>query len=115
MGVPVSTVVREWARIGALSFGGPPAQVALLRELTVEQRRWIDAREFEDANAATQLIPGPAGTQLAIYCAMRVGGTAGAILGGFAFILPGLLLIVGVILWILGAMGRAVGGRRHYW
>ena len=80
--------------MGALSFGGPPVQVAMLRDLTVERRRWLDAREFEDATAATQLIPGPAGTQLAIYCAMRVGGTAGAILGGLAFILPGLLLIL---------------------
>jgi chromate transporter len=82
--------------MGALSFGGPPVQVAMLRDLTVERRRWLDAREFEDANAATQLIPGPAGTQLAIYCAMRVGGTAGAILGGVAFILPGLLLILAI-------------------
>jgi chromate transport protein ChrA len=94
MDVRLSTVVREWARIGALSFGGPPAQVALLRELTVEQRRWIDAREFEDANAATQLIPGPGSTQLAIYCAHRLAGLAGAIAGGLAFILPGLLLIL---------------------
>src|SRR3712207_8338970 len=94
--VPVGTVVREWARLGALSFGGPPAQVALLRDLTVERRRWIDAREFEDANAATQLIPGPAATQLAIYCAMRVGGPAGAILGGAVFILPGLLLVLAI-------------------
>ena len=82
--------------MGALSFGGPPAQVALLRDLTVERRRWLDAREFEDANAATQLLPGPAGTQLAIYCAMRVGGTAGAIGGGLAFILPGLLLVLAI-------------------
>ena len=96
MGVPVSTVVREWARIGALSFGGPPVQVALLRELTVERRRWIDAREFEDANAATQLIPGPGSTQLAIYCAHRLAGPAGAVAGGLAFILPGLLLILAI-------------------
>jgi chromate transporter len=94
--VPVRTVVREWARLGALSFGGPPAQVALLRELTVEQRRWLDPREFEDANAATQLIPGPGSTQLAIYCAQRVGGTAAAIAGGLAFILPGLLIILAI-------------------
>jgi chromate transporter len=94
--VPLTTVVREWGRMGALSFGGPPAQVALLRDLTVERRRWLDAREFEDANAAVQLIPGPAGTQLAIYCAMRVGGTAGAIAGGLAFILPGLLLVLAI-------------------
>jgi chromate transporter len=109
--VPLSTVVREWGRMGALSFGGPPVQVAMLRDLTVERRRWLDAREFEDANAAVQLIPGPAGTQLAIYCAMRVGGTAGAILGGVAFILPGLLLILAISAvalaesppeWILG-------------
>jgi chromate transporter len=109
--VPVSTVVREWARMGALSFGGPPVQVAMLRDLTVERRRWLDAREFEDANAATQLLPGPAGTQLAIYCAMRVGGKAGAILGGVAFILPGLVLILAISAlalaksppeWILG-------------
>jgi chromate transporter len=97
--------------MGALSFGGPPVQVAMLRDLTVERHRWLDAREFEDANAAVQLIPGPAGTQLAIYCAMRVGGTAGAILGGLAFILPGLLLILAISAlalaesppeWILG-------------
>ncbi len=94
--VPVRTVVREWARLGALSFGGPPAQIALLRELTVERRRWIDAREFEDANAATQLIPGPGSTQLAIYCAHRIAGTAGAVAGGLAFILPGLLLILAI-------------------
>jgi chromate transporter len=94
--VPLPTVVREWGRLGALSFGGPPAQIALLRELCVERRRWIDAREFEDANAATQLLPGPAGTQLAIYCAQRAGGTAGAILGGIAFILPGLLMVLAI-------------------
>jgi chromate transporter len=94
--VSLVTVVREWGRLGALSFGGPPAQIALLRELCVDRRRWIDAREFEDANAATQLLPGPGSTQLAIYCAQRVGGTAAAIAGGVAFILPGLLLVLAI-------------------
>ncbi len=92
--VPLKTVIQEWARIGALSFGGPPAQLALLRELCVERRGWIGAQEFEDANAATQLIPGPASTQMAIYCAQRVGGRTAALLGGVAFILPGLLMIL---------------------
>ena len=94
--VPLSTVGREWARIGITSFGGPPAQVALLRELTVERRRWIDAREFEDATAATQLLPGPGGTQLAIYCARRVGGPAGMLVGGLGFILPGLVIVLAI-------------------
>ena len=94
--VPLTEIVREWARIGATSFGGPPAQIALLRELTVERRRWIEPREFEDANAAAQLLPGPGGTQLAVYCALRVGGGAGAVAGGLAFILPGLLVVLAI-------------------
>jgi chromate transporter len=100
---PISVVVREWARIGVTSFGGPPSQVALLRELCVERREWIGAREFEDANAATQLLPGPGGTQLAIYCAARVGGGRGAALGGLAFILPGLLIILAISAIALGS------------
>jgi chromate transporter len=94
--VALTVVVREWLRMGLVSFGGPPAQVALLRELTVERRRWIEAREFEDANAATQLLPGPGGTQLALYCAWRAGGTPGAVLGGLAFILPGLAMVLAI-------------------
>jgi chromate transporter len=87
-------VLREWGRLGLIGFGGPPAHVALLRELCVERRAWVTAQEFEDANAACQLLPGPASTQLAIYCAGRVAGPAGAVAGGLAFILPGLAMIV---------------------
>ena len=94
--VPYPTIAREWARIGITSFGGPPAQIALLRELTVDRRGWIEASEFEDANAATQLLPGPAGTQLAMYCARRAGGTAGMLVGGLAFILPGLVIMLAI-------------------
>ncbi len=87
-------IVREWGRIGCVGFGGPPAHVALLRELCVERREWMDAQEFEDANAACGLLPGPASTQLAIYCARRVGGLGGAVAGGLAFILPGLAALL---------------------
>lgn len=90
--VPLASVAREWGRIGALGFGGPPAHVALLRALTVDKHQWIDAREFEDAFAACNLLPGPASTQMSIYCAQRVAGRKGAIVGGLAFILPGLLV-----------------------
>jgi chromate transporter len=92
--VGLPEVLREWGRIGAIGFGGPPAHVALLRELCVERRRWIDAREFEDANAVTGLLPGPASTQLAILCAERVAGRRGAVVGGLAFIVPGLVLLL---------------------
>jgi chromate transporter len=100
--VPLPTVIREWGRIGLVGFGGPPAHVALLRDLTVERRGWIDAREFEDANAACQLLPGPGSTQLAIYCALRVGGLPGALLGGFAFIVPGLVIVLAIAALALG-------------
>jgi chromate transporter len=94
--VPLATVAREWGRIGVLGFGGPPAHVALLRDLTVEKRRWIEAREFEDAFAVCSLLPGPASTQMAIFTAQRVAGRRGALVGGLAFILPGLALILGI-------------------
>ena len=105
-------ILREWGRIGCIGFGGPPAHIALLRELCVTRRRWLDDLEFEDAIAATNLLPGPASTQLAIYCAWRLRGIPGALLGGFAFIVPGLVLILALAAlfladsppeWVLGA------------
>ena len=75
--MPLATVAREWTRIGVTGFGGPPAHIVLLRRLVVDRRRWMDAHEFEDANAACGLLPGPASTQLAIFCAYRVGGPLG--------------------------------------
>ena len=71
---PLRAIARAWTWIGLTGFGGPPAHIALLRRLVVDRERWMDAREFEDANAACGLLPGPASTQLAIFCAYRVGG-----------------------------------------
>jgi chromate transporter len=97
------TILREWGRIGALGFGGPPAHVALLRELCVDRRSWMSAREFEDANAACLMLPGPGSTQMAIYCARRVGGsTLAGLLGGVAFIVPGLLVVLAIAAVALG-------------
>jgi chromate transporter len=93
-GPGLGTVLKEWGRIGCVGFGGPPAHIALFRKLCVDDRKWLDAREFEDAIAACNLLPGPASTQLAIFCAWRVRGRAGALVGGAAFIVPGLVLIL---------------------
>jgi len=60
----------------------------------VKRRGWLSQGEFEDAIAACNLLPGPASTQLAIFCAWRVAGPLGALVGGMAFILPGLALIL---------------------
>ncbi len=105
-------VLREWGRIGCIGFGGPPTHIALLRDLCVRRRAWLTETEFEDAIAACNLLPGPASTQLAIYCAFRLRGRLGALVGGVAFIVPGLVLIVALSVlffasapprWVLGA------------
>jgi chromate transporter len=102
--VGLATILGQWGRIGCVGFGGPPAHIALLRKLCVQDRRWLDAQEFEDAIAACNLLPGPASTQLAIFCAWRVRGRSGALVGGAAFILPGLILILGLsVLFLAGS------------
>jgi chromate transporter len=99
----LATIAREWGRIGAVGFGGPPTHIALLRDLCVRRRGWLTAAEFEDGIAATNLLPGPASTQLAIFCAWRLGGPAGAIVGGVCFILPGLIVILALAALFLAA------------
>ncbi len=101
--VSLRTVIREWGRIGATGFGGPPAHIALFRSLCVDERGWLTAHEFEDGIAATNLLPGPASTQLAIYCAWRLRGRLGAVVGGICFILPGLTMILALSALFLSA------------
>jgi chromate transporter len=105
--VGLGEVARRWLRIGGTSFGGPSAQVHLLRQLCVEAEGWLSPEEFEHALGTTNLLPGPAGTQMALYCAWRVGGLPGMLVGGVAFVLPGLVTIVA-----LGAAVLAIGAPR---
>ncbi|HEY5110792.1 MAG TPA: chromate efflux transporter [Acidimicrobiales bacterium] len=114
--VALTTIVREWGRIGFIGFGGPPAHIALFRQLCVDERAWLSASEFEDAVAAANLLPGPASTQLAIFCAWRLRGKLGALLGGLCFIVPGLAIILALAvlflaknapLWVHGAAAGA--------
>jgi chromate transporter len=109
---PLLTVLRAWGRIGCVGFGGPPAHIALLRELCVERRRWLDEEDFEHGIAATNLLPGPGSTQMAIFCAWRLRGLPGALVGGLGFIVPGLILIIALAAlflassppeWVIGA------------
>ncbi|MGI8332631.1 chromate efflux transporter [Actinomadura scrupuli] len=111
----LGTIAREWGRIGCIGFGGPPTHIALLRKLCVQERRWLTETEFEDGIAATNLLPGPASTQLAILCAWRLRGARGALIGGICFIVPGLVVILALASLFLAAhppkwvMGAAAG------
>jgi chromate transporter len=105
-------VLGEWGRIGVIGFGGPPAHIALLHDLCVERRRWLSDDDFEHGIAATNLLPGPGSTQMALFCAWRVRGVPGAVAGGFGFVLPGLVAIIALAAlflsgsppaWIVGA------------
>ncbi len=89
----LTLIARQWGRIGVTGFGGPPAHIDLLRRLVVRPER-LDEREFEDAIAACNMLPGPASTQLAIFCAQRLGGQAGAVIGGVGFIAPAVVLML---------------------
>jgi chromate transporter len=111
-GVPLPVVAREWTRIGVTGFGGPPAHIALLRKLVVDREGWMSHHEFEDANAACSLLPGPSSTQLSIFCAYRVAGWPGAIVGGLGFIVPAVVMVIALSViflsssppdWIRGA------------
>ena len=109
-------IASEWGRIGITGFGGPPAHIALLRRLCVDRTAWLSAAEFEDGIAATSLLPGPASTQLAIFCAWRLAGPLGALIGGVCFIVPGLIIILALSVlflahsppaWVTGAAAGA--------
>jgi len=102
-GVSLTTIALEWGRIGVTGFGGPPAHIAALRRLCVERYGWLSAQEFEDGIAATGLLPGPASTQLAIYCAWRLRGAAGGLVGALCFIVPGFVVILGLSALFLAA------------
>ncbi|HEX3541585.1 MAG TPA: chromate efflux transporter [Acidimicrobiales bacterium] len=114
--VDLWAIAAAWTRIGCIGFGGPPAHISLLRQLCVTDRGWLSEVEFEDAIAATQLLPGPASTQLAIWCAWRLRGRLGAVVGGCCFIVPGLVVILCLAAlfltarapdWVLGAAAGA--------
>jgi chromate transporter len=100
---PLNVIAGEWLRIGLIGFGGPPAHVSLLRDLMVRRKGWMDGRAFEDANAACSLLPGPSSTQLAIFCAYRVGGPPGAVIGGLGFIVPAVVMVLALSVLFLSS------------
>jgi chromate transporter len=92
-------------RLGATAFGGPAAHIALMQEEVVRRRRWVSSEEFLDLLGATQLIPGPNSTELAIHLGHRRGGAAGLVVAGVCFILPAALITL-FLAWAYVRFGR---------
>lgn len=90
----------SWARlvsvfggIGLLSFGGPAAQIALMHRKLVDETGWLSEKSYVNALGFCMLLPGPEAMQLATYCGWKLRGTAGGLLAGLLFVVPGALAI----------------------
>ncbi len=94
-----------WLKLGFISFGGPAGQIALMHTELVERRRWISEGRFLHALNYCMLLPGPEATQLAVYIGWLLHRTRGGIVAGVLFILPSLLLLMGLA-WIYLAYGH---------
>jgi chromate transporter len=107
--------VRELAwlflKLGATSFGGPAAHIAMMEDEVVRRRGWLDRGRFLDLLAATNLIPGPNSTEMAIHVGYLRAGLPGLLVAGACFILPA-TLIVSAIAWAYASYGTlpAAGG-----
>jgi len=91
-----ATAFKVWGKIGLLSFGGPAGQIALMHKELVEERRWIGEERFLHALNYCMLLPGPEAQQLATYIGWLLHRTAGGLMAGILFVLPGALVMLGL-------------------
>jgi chromate transporter len=103
-GDPLREVAGLFLRLGVLGFGGPAAHIAMMRDEVVRRRGWIDDAEFLELVGATNLIPGPNSTELAIYLGSKRAGRRGLIVAGACFIGPA-VVIVSVLAWLYQRYG----------
>ncbi len=92
----LSELAALFLRLGATAFGGPAAHIAMMEDEVVTRRGWLSREEFLDLLGATNLIPGPNSTELAIHIGLRRAGWLGLVVAGVCFILPAALLVLGL-------------------
>src|SRR5210317_773847 len=93
-----------WLKLGFISFGGPAGQISMMHQELVENRRWISERRFLHALNYTMMLPGPEAQQLATYIGWLLHGTRGGIVAGVLFIVPSLLILIGLT-WVYLVFG----------
>src|SRR5512140_3060840 len=87
-------VAALFLKLGVIGFGGPAAHIAMMRDETVNRRKWLSDEEFLDLVGATNLIPGPNSTEMAIHIGFLRAGWPGLITGGVCFIVPAMLSVL---------------------
>mgnify|MGYP001094293289 CR=1 FL=1 len=104
-GISFNEALRVWARVAALSFGGPAGQIAVMHRIIVEEKRWIGETRFLHALNYCTLLPGPEAQQLAIYIGWLLHKTKGGLVAGILFVLPGAVAIM-ALSWIYAIFGN---------
>src|SRR3954449_5484145 len=104
-GISFGEAFRVWLRVAVLSFGGPAGQIAVMHRILVEEKNWISESRFLHALNYCMLLPGPEAQQLATYIGWLLHRTAGGIMAGGLFILPGVISIM-ALSWIYAAYGN---------
>lgn len=94
MNANLREVIALFLRLGITAFGGPAAHIALMHDEVVTRRKWVSDQEFLDLNGATNLIPGPNSTELAIHLGYARAGWWGLIAAGASFIIPAMLIVM---------------------
>src|SRR4051812_39605925 len=97
-------------RLGLTAFGGPAAHIALMEDEVVERRKWLTSEEFLDLLGATNLIPGPNSTEMAIHIGLRRAGWRGLLVAGVCFIVPA-ALITFALAWVYVRFGSVPQAR----
>lgn len=101
---PLIEVASLFLRLGLTAFGGPAAHIAIMHDEVVKRRQWLSDQEFLDLLGATNLIPGPNSTEMAIHLGYRRAGWRGLIAGGLGFALPATLIVL-LLAWIYDRFG----------
>ena len=94
-----------WLKLGFISFGGPAGQIAIMHQELVERRRWLSEQRFLHALNYCMVLPGPEAQQLATYIGWLMHKTWGGIVAGVLFVLPSLLILIGLS-WVYIAFGE---------
>ena len=92
----LAELARYFLRLGFTAFGGPAAHIAMMEDDIVTRRRWLTRQHFLDMLAATQLVPGPNSTEMAIHVGYVKRGFAGLCVAGICFILPAFLIVLAI-------------------